>query len=164
MRKIALAPGGAKNVMRDDALRRWPIEHYAKLAILLREKGYEVVITGAETDGWCSEYFLGFENLIGKTGLLELIDFYKQCSLLITHDSGPMHLAKLSDCEVIALFGPTNPFERTGSPEKIHVIWGGKDLPCRPCYDGKNYPPCKSNICLKQITPEEVLELVELRK
>ncbi len=159
---IVIAPGGAKNLLRESALRRWPIHHYVKLVKLLNEKGFKVVLTGSDEDAVYAPYFTGLnvENFIGKTSLLELVDLYKNASLLITHDSAPLHLAKLAGVPCIALFGPTNPKEFVSNEEKIHVIWGGEDLPCRPCYNGKEYFKCENNQCLGKITPEYVLERV----
>ncbi len=156
---IAIAPGGAKNVLADDMLRRWPMTHYRALIELLTQKGYKVVVTGAETDTWCLPYLegLAFENLIGKKNLIELIEVYSKASCLITHDSGPFHLAKIAGCPCLGLFGPTNPLERTSNN---FFIWGGENLPCRPCYDGKKFAPCQNNLCLKRISPQQVFEKI----
>ena len=158
---IALAPGGAKNLLREDALRRWPIENYAALIKQLNHKNIPVAITGAPADDWVLPHLSGvvFENLIGKTSLLDLVAFYQRCRLLVTHDSGPLHLAKLASCKTIALFGPTNPRE-FASPDNI-VLWGGESLGCSPCYDGKNFAPCRNNRCMKNISPQEVLQKIE---
>lgn len=155
---IALAPGGAKNILANDALRRWPIQHYVDLARKFINKEIQVVLTGASSDEWALSYFkdLSCINLIGKLDLLELISLYQNAKLLVTHDSGPLHLAKLARCPVVGLFGPTNPWEKVGRHEKVHILWGGENLSCRPCYDGKTYAPCARNICLESIHPEEV--------
>ncbi len=148
-------------MLRDDALRRWPIENYAYLIKELSQRGIPVVVTGSESDAWVLPHFEGleFDNLIGKTGVLDLVAFYRYCRLLIAHDSGPLHLARLSPCKVIALFGPTNPREMIGDTRD--VLWGGKNLGCSPCYDGKTYASCQNNLCMKRISPQEVLLRVE---
>jgi len=158
---VAIAPGGAKNVLADDCLRRWPIESYSRLIRLLNDKGISVVVTGSEGDRWVTSYLpqTGIYNCIGQLDLMDLLAVLKNCSLLITHDSGPLHLAKLVQCPTVALFGPTDPFERTSCREKIHVIWGGKNLSCRPCYNGKTYRPCKSNICLSEVSSDDVFQM-----
>lgn len=158
---IVLAPGGAKNPMREDVLRRWDVTSYAELTRALTQKGYPVAVVGAPSDSWVLPHFKGldFDNLIGKTSLLELVAFYKRCRLLITHDTGPLHLGLLAGCKTLALFGPTQPREVVGS--HVDVIWGGEGLACAPCYDGKNYAPCKSNLCMQLIRPQDVLRRVE---
>ncbi len=158
---IILSPGGAKNLLADDALRRWPIEHYATLIRLLQELPFEVVVTGAPTDVWISDHFadLNYTNLIGKLSLLELVALLKEARLLITHDSGPLHLGKLVNCPTIALFGPTNPCEKVSKDENITVLSGGQRLPCHPCYDGKTYAKCSRNRCLHSVTPDKVFDI-----
>ncbi|HSX37332.1 MAG TPA: glycosyltransferase family 9 protein [Chlamydiales bacterium] len=155
---IALAPGGAKNILAEDDLRRWPVEHYAELAQKLKSCGIQVFLTGSSSDLWTVPYFEGLDcrNLIGKLDLLETIQLYQHIKLLITHDSGPLHLAKLARCPAIGLFGPTNPAEKVGKKDRIRVLWGGENLTCRPCYDGKRYAPCKQNKCLQEITVQQV--------
>ena len=157
---VAIAPGGAKNILADDGLRRWPPASYASLAKKLAGLPIHLAITGGESDGWIKKYFreIPYVDLIGKFELLDFIAFLKYCSLFITHDSGPLHLAKLAECPTIALFGPTMPAEKTGPNEKIKVIWAGERLACRPCYDGKTYAPCKNNLCLSSISPDKIFD------
>jgi heptosyltransferase II len=160
---IALAPGGAKNILSDDAQRRWPIEKYVELAEILVADGYSVVITGAASDCWVEKYFskLSIENYIGKTSLLELAALYSGVDLVVTHDSGPMHIAGLVKANLIALFGPTNPYEKIPKHDNVEFIWQGRKYPCCPCYDGRSYAMCNDNLCLKSITSTVVLERVK---
>ncbi len=159
---VAFAPGGAKNVLHDDALRRWPLHHYVSLAEKLIENGYEVVLTGAPDDDWIIPSFaaLNVIDLVGKTNLVELVALYGKCRVVVTHDSGPMHLAGLAGTSMVALFGPTNPFEKAPRSSKVRVLWGGDKLACRPCYDGKNYAACQNNVCLRQVSVDEVFNAV----
>ena len=164
---VAIAPGGAKNILADDALRRWPISSYASFMKGLSEYPVHLVVVGTESDRWVLEHFSGiqYRDLVGKLELLQLLSFLEASQLLITHDSGPLHLAKLANCPAIGLFGPTNPFEKVGKGEKIKVLWGGEHLACRPCYDGKTYAACKRNICLENVQPQKVLhEALQLLK
>lgn len=159
---IILAPGGAKNVLADDAQRRWPVEYYVTLAKALIERGNEVVLTGAASDAWVLPAFegLGVVNRIGELSLVELLEVYARAEVVVTHDSGPLHLARLVDAPVVALFGPTNPFEKTVQSDKLCVLWGGEHLACRPCYDGKRYASCQRNECMWSLQPEFVLQKV----
>ncbi len=158
---ILIAPGGARNSLRADLLRRWPIEHYAALIRALTAKGERIVLIGADNDREVLPALQGlsFESLIGETSLLELVALLQKSRLLITHDSGPLHLARLAKCPTIALFGPTPPevFARDCS----HLLWGGEGLPCSPCYNGKSFAPCDHHLCMKRITPQSVLSKVE---
>lgn len=163
---VVLAPGGAKNYLAEQALRRWPISSYQLLIKRLQDKGASVLITGSENDEWVTSYLEGLpvNNLIGKLSLLEMVSLLNQAALFITHDSGPLHLAKLAKCPTIALFGPTNPAEFASGIPWIEVIWGGEDLGCRPCYDGKTFPFCSHKTCLAALSVERVLETFSCRQ
>ena len=110
-RLIALAPGGARNPARDNPLRRWPLEHYAALARRLAANGDAVLLTGSDDDAWTRAAFAGIDvvDLVGATTLPGLAALYARCAAVVTHDSGPLHVARLVDARVVALFGPTIP-------------------------------------------------------
>jgi heptosyltransferase-2 len=162
---VALSPGGASTARTALQLRRWPIEHYVGLAESLIKLGYGVVLTGGPEDQWCYDSFSHLEvmNIIGKKSIVEQISFYSTCSLLVTHDSGPMHMASLAGIPVIAMFGPTNARQfEPRSPGSI-ALWGGENLPCRPCYDGRTYSACTRNVCLESVTAQQVVDQVVQR-
>lgn len=163
---VILSPGGAKNALADDACRRWSIEHYATLADRLISGGYNVVLIGAQTDEWVRDYFGGLDvvDLIGELDLRELLALFSAADLFVTHDSGPLHLAGMTEIEIIALFGPTNPWEKVPIRSNVHVIWERDAYACCPCYDGKNYALCKDNVCLRGITPDTVYENIRIRR
>jgi heptosyltransferase-2 len=157
---VALAPGGAKNLLRDDALRRWPLENYTVLAEKLLKQGFQVMVTGSPSDEWVKASFehLAVTDLVGQTSLTDLVALYGRCHLVVTHDSGPLHLAIASGAPVLALFGPTAPGEKVRAGEKVKVLWGGEHLACRPCYDGRHYAGCDDNQCLKSVTAERTFQ------
>jgi heptosyltransferase-2 len=155
---IVLAPGGAKNLLRDDALRRYPIEHYVTLAKVGFEQGKSVTIMGAPSDEWVRPYFSGlpvrFE--LGTVPLEEVPFWLQQFERLITHDSGPMHLGFMSGIPVTAFFGPTRAEEKVPpnyARNESQVIQGGQGLTCAPCYDGRNYANCSHQKCLTDLVP-----------
>ncbi len=158
-KKFILSPGGAKNLLSEDSLRRWPIENYVSLAQNLILDGHTVTIIGGPLDNWVEEYFahLNVHNLIGKYKLLDTIRIISKGDILITHDSGPLHLADLANIPSIGLFGPTSPYSFKSLHPKSKFIWGGQALSCRPCYDGKAYEKCSSNDCMKEISVSEVM-------
>jgi ADP-heptose:LPS heptosyltransferase len=96
-------------------------------------------------------------NLGGQTTLKELAYLYKSASLVITPDSGPMHIAAAVGTPVVALFGPTDP-SRTGPYGEGHVVVR-KEMPCSPCFLKK----CSTNRCMKEITVGEVFHEVKQR-
>ncbi len=157
--RIALVPGGGRNVMRESAVRRWPVSHYASVAQSLIADGCEVLLVGDANDEWVKPDFAGMPvvDCIGKTTLPETLALFADCDLVISHDTGPMHLAKLAGAPVVALFGPTMPAQFIVEDAMTKVIWGGADLACRPCYDGREFAACSNNICMSGISPEAVL-------
>lgn len=165
--RIILVPAGAKNLINGGLQRRWPVEYYHSLAgkLISQYKNCSIILAGSKDDLWASEKFKDLKvlNLIGETELLELIYLYNKCDILITHDTGLFHLAKLSNIKTVALFGPVNPIEMAGNHKNISWIWKGEDLPCSPCYDGKLFADCNNNICMQNISVEMVLnKIIEL--
>ncbi|EQC52714.1 heptosyltransferase [Bacteriovorax sp. DB6_IX] len=161
---IVLSPGGASNLLRDDNLRRWPIKNYVELAKKLLDLNRNVVIVGGPGDTWVTEYFDGLNvyNLVAETTLGDLYNICRGSKVTITHDSGQLHIANAAESRVIALFGPTEPSEKVlfRNSESLY-LWRGNKLQCSPCYDGKNYSStCEENICLKDISPDEVFSLI----
>ncbi len=78
----------------------------------------------------------------------------EQMNLVITNDSGPMHMAAASGIPCLALFGPTEA-RRTGPYGDIHGIMT-EEIDCRPCFSRT----CKldTQTCLRDISPESVYE------
>jgi 3-deoxy-D-manno-octulosonic-acid transferase/heptosyltransferase-1 len=137
----------------------WDNEKFAKLADLIQEQlKIKVVFTGSESksvEEIAAKMKSKFINLGGKTSLMELASLFKKARMLITTDSGPMHLACAVGKPVIALFGPTDP-KRTGPYGEGHIVIRD-NLSCSPCFLKK----CDMVNCMKNITPEQVYAVVE---
>lgn len=138
--------------------KRWPQEKFASLARGIIEKyKAEILIFGNRSEEKLGEVLIkGIEkdavNLIGRTTLRELMALVKRCSLFITNDTGPMHIASALNVPVVAIFGPTDPV-RT-SPLGVSTVIR-KEVNCSPC----RYRSCPLNHeCMERITVEEVLE------
>ena len=100
-------------------------------------------------------------NLSGKTTLRELASLLSICSVLLTNDSGPMHIADSLGTPLIALFGSTSPRLTGPFHQGRHVIQ--KQTPCSPCFKRK----CPIGLpCMEKIETEEVTQAVlkQLRK
>jgi len=159
---IFLAPGGATNPLQTTSLKRWPISHYVTLCKELLLKGFTIAVIGSDTDKWVVPYFskLPIKNLVGKTSLLDLLALFHKGELLVTHDTGVMHLAKLSSIKICGMFGPTNPFEFAPTTRQMMTMQGGQGLTCSPCYNGRAFSDCQENLCMKKLSPLMVLEKV----
>ena len=95
-------------------------------------------------------------NLTGETNLKQLIALMKNADLVISGDTGPLHIANSVGTEIIALFGPTRP-EITGprGSGRAHIFQHDVGCNREPCY----HLTCPDNICMQSITAEEVLEI-----
>lgn len=137
----------------------WSNEKFARLADLIHNKlSVQVVFTGSEkksSDEIVSRMTTEGINLGGETSLLELAGIYKKARMVISTDSGPMHLAAAVGTPVIALFGPTDP-ARTGPYGTGHeVVRAG--ISCGPCFLKK----CPTKKCMEEISPEQVFAAVK---
>ena len=160
---VALVPGGARNLVRDDALRRWPLENYVKVAEELLRRGFQVFVVGGPEDHWIDSSFdsLLVKNMVGNLTLPQLLVLFNSMDVVVTHDTGPLHLAGLTQTGIIGVFGPTDPLEKLPRKDRSIALWGGEGFACRPCYDGRNYAACKHNGCMHQVGPQMVLREIE---
>ena len=158
-KRVSLFPGGTSNVLGEQILRRWPIDSYAMVARLLLERKWEIVLMGGPEDAWVRSHFkhLPVTDCIGAFTLPEVISACDACDAVITHDTGPLHLAGLSKACLVGIFGPTDPSTRVPRRPDAVGIWGGQGFACRPCYDGRDFAPCQFNGCMHQVTPQLVL-------
>jgi heptosyltransferase-2 len=161
--RIAMVPGGAKNVLRDNPLRRWPVEQYVAAAAKLLERGYEVVLVGGPGDAWVLDSFseLSVVDAVGRFSLPETLALLDSAEVTVTHDTGPLHLAGITSTAIVSIFGPTRPYSFMPQRENCVALWGGEGFACRPCYDGRDFAPCTNNGCVQQVTVEMVLDEVE---
>jgi heptosyltransferase I len=136
----------------------WEDEKFARLCErIIQELNIPVVFTGSEdktVKAIQSFMTLPSVNLAGRTTLRDLARLYQKAALLITTDSGPMHLAAAMKTPVVALFGPTDP-GRTGPYGNGHMIIR-MELTCSPCFS----KTCETQRCMRDIKVEEVFEAV----
>ncbi|HEU4635966.1 MAG TPA: glycosyltransferase family 9 protein [Edaphobacter sp.] len=171
-RRIALFAGGVKHLIKEQAaglipeqaLRRWPVEQYSVLAQHLLDREWEVVLIGSSEDDWVRPYFakLPIFDAIGTLTLPEVVSACDSCDAIVTHDTGPLHLAGLSTTCIVGIFGPTDPSTRVPRRNSVVGIWGGQGFACRPCYDGQQFAPCQFNACMHQVKPALVLQQLDL--
>lgn len=146
--------------------RRWNSESYARVITALAEKYPDTVfvLTGSPSErAWVNEIENRIDasgknrvvNTAGKISLPELFAVIREAKLVITNDSGPMHIAYAMQKPVVALFGPCSPQQYGVNPNGI-VIY--KNIYCSPCVHDFIIPPCKGdNQCMKLISVDEVV-------
>lgn len=147
--------------------KRWPVPYWAALADrLIRERDAQIVLTGAPVDLPLIELVTrrmqerAF-NLAGMTNLPQLAALLARADLLISGDSGPMHIAGAVGTPLIAIHGPTDP-AHSGPVSPFATILRS-DIWCSPCYYAKDTADCRffTTQCMKNVTPNQVFEVVQ---
>jgi heptosyltransferase II len=146
--------------------KRWYPEEFAKVAFYLSDKYDILIFGGAGEENIANDIekilidkkVLNYKNLAGKTSLSELVNFISNLDLLITGDSGPMHLAASFEIPTVTIFGPTRDDETSQWMNRKSINLK-KKLDCQPCMLRKC--PLKHHNCMKLIKAEEVLGSVE---
>jgi heptosyltransferase-2 len=139
--------------------KRWQAERFVEAAVALRSKtNCRWVIFGGARDRDLAEKIAReagepILNLAGKTSLRELAAALKLCDLVLTNDTGPMHLAAAVGARVVAIFGSTSP-ELTGPIFSPRARIVREPVPCAPCFRRE----CPIDLpCLRGIAPETVV-------
>jgi ADP-heptose:LPS heptosyltransferase len=146
-------------------IRAWPLEYYYQLTDDLLQRGYAVCVIGLAEDKKVAAKILSHcqnSSCVDLTGytktIRELMRIFHFSSLLITNDGGPGHFAAMTPIPTIIFYGPETP-----------TLYGSMDdnavnfylsLSCSPCltaYNHRNSPCDGDNLCLKKISPDEVL-------
>jgi heptosyltransferase II len=155
-RFVALFPGASI------AERHWGAERFRGVAERLRASGITVVVVGGKDDTVEGEAIVhaGGLNLAGKTTLAETAAIIARSALLLSSDSGILHIAVGLGVPTVSLFGPG--IEAKWGPKGEGHIVLNKHLPCSPCTLFGTTPrcPCKAR-CLSEITVQEVAAAVE---
>jgi lipopolysaccharide heptosyltransferase I len=154
----------AINPMARWPTKLWEPQYFAALAERLEREGIRVVFTGGESDKPAIDEIARFmtrplRRLDGKTSLITLAALYRRAQVVVTTDSGPMHLAAAVGTSVVALFGPTAPW-RTGPYGSNHVILRA-DLSCSPCFKKQCLTTVyEERACMKRLTVDTVAQAV----
>lgn len=141
-------------------MKRWPLDHWKKL-ILMRPDDYFVVLGGPHDD-FCDELVKiapeRVKNLAGELSLIQSAHLVERSRLIISADTGLLHVADLFGKKGIALIGPTAFGFTSGKTITTLEV----DLPCRPCSkDGSG--KCSQKIyqrCMVEITPEMLSQTI----
>lgn len=153
--------GMAVGAMKGNA-KRWPIERYAGLARQCVQNGLKVVLFGTLKEKQLTQFVCeyagkGVHDLAGQTTLRELFALIEQCPLMLTNDSGAMHVATALQTPLLAIFGPTDP-QDTGPLGEMHTIIR-VELECSPCK--KAECPLEHHQCMRKISIDTVFEEIE---
>lgn len=142
--------------------KRWPAEHFRSvIAAVLARPGMGVLVFGGGSDvdlarSLCPAEGSNCKVLAGRTSLAELAAALKRCVVVVTNDTGPMHLAAAVGTPVVVPFGSTSPqLTGPGLPGDARHVLIQAEVPCGPCF----LRVCPADFrCLREISPERVLE------
>ncbi|MEW6314559.1 MAG: lipopolysaccharide heptosyltransferase II [Pseudomonadota bacterium] len=137
--------------------KRWPAKHFAELARQL-SAGYEIWLVGSNKDAAVGEEIRKLSNgacinLCGQSSLAEAVDLLASAMLVVSNDSGLMHVAAALDRTMIALYGSSSPAFTPPLSGRAHIM--KLDLPCSPCF--KRECPLGHFNCMNQLAPDDVL-------
>lgn len=141
--------------------RRWPAERFARVARELAARGVRVVVVGGGQEAELTKQVAGdiATDLGGRTDLPVLAALLAECDILLTNDSGPMHLAAAVGTRVLVLSGPADTRE-TSPCGSGHVYLQRLDLPCVPCV--RNECPRRGAGTFLPEAKQECLRLIEI--
>ncbi len=158
---LALCPGAEFG-----EAKRWPAEHYAKVAELKIRAGWQVWLFGSKNDHpGCEEIrarlIPGLReesvNLAGETSLAEAIDLLSAASAVVSNDSGLMHVAAALNRPLVAVYGSTSPQFTPPLADQVEIVRLG--LECSPCFERT----CRFGHydCLRELKPRPVIEALQ---
>jgi len=161
------ANAAASSVRSNIVNKRWPTEYYVELASRLAEMGCDVLVLGGPGENHLRPAFEPVAGpsvrvLIGRTSLATSAAIMKRCDVVVTNDSGPMHVADAVGARLVAVFGPTDP--RIVSPygQPGSVLRAREK--CAPCFDESVFPnrmaECRHQRCMRNVKVDEVFAAV----
>jgi len=157
---IAFCPGAEYG-----PAKRWPEKHFAELARLLAARGYAIWLVGSPKDQAVAETIAQDAtglciNLCGKTDIAEATDLLAAARLVVTNDSGLMHVAAAVGRPVIALYGSSSPQFTPPLAADARIVT--LNLECSPCF--QRSCPLGHLKCLNDLAPERVYAEIDFAK
>lgn len=140
--------------------KRWPPDYFAELAGSVLDDGWNLWLLGSDKDRPIAESICsaapGCVNLVGKTSLGEAIDLGSLADVVVSNDSGLMHVAAATGRAVVALFGSSDPNFTPPLTDRSRILH--LDLPCSPCF--KRECPLQHFRCMRDLRPSVVHQAV----
>ena len=153
---LALCPGAEYG-----EAKRWLASYYAEVAKQKIAQGWQVWLFGSDKDKATAEQINqevsgACVDFTGKTSLAEAVDLMSLVDVVVSNDSGLMHVAAALDKKIIALYGSSDPGFTPPLNNKAYVI--SLKLECSPCF--KRECPLGHTRCLTDIKPEQVIDAI----
>lgn len=146
--------------------KRWPERHFAALGDYAVSRGMNVWILGGPGDRVIAGNVLTMmsaasrictADLTGRTSLVDAVDLLAACVLVVSNDSGLMHVASAAGVPVAVVYGSTSPTFTPPLSERAEVV--SEYLSCSPCF--KRTCPLGHKNCLNQLLPARVEPIVD---
>jgi heptosyltransferase-2 len=143
--------------------KRWSTERFAEVADILAGDGYKIVFFGGTMDeAMVSEAVAAMKTrsfvATGKFTIGALAAAMSRCSLIITNDSGPMHVAISQRVPIVAMYGPSNP--KLYGPYTKNAIIVTAQPPCQGCAKAMRHT-CSDMQCMTRLSVEQVVSAAE---
>jgi len=147
--------------------RRWPRDNFVSLIghIAIKYPSLAIYLIGVSAEAPYTDQIAqktnlaNVKSLAGKTTMHQLILMIQKATLMVSNDTGPMHIAFSCKTPIICLFGPCSPDHYSLQLPNIKAIY--KKVYCSPCVHEFSQPPCKGdNKCMQLISIDEVLQQV----
>ena len=140
----------------------WPAEHFAELARQKLSENWQVWILGSENDAnTATQIQLATQNrcmnLAGQTKLVDAVDLMSLAKIVVSNDSGLMHIAAAVDAKLVALYGSSSPEFTPPLSRQQTILRTG--IECSPCF--KRSCPLGHTKCLTEISPDMVARAVQ---
>jgi len=151
---LAICPGAEFG-----SAKRWPEEHYAAVANEKLQAGWQVWILGSPKDQPVAKKIMELTqqqciNLTGQTQLAEAVDLLSLASVVVSNDSGLMHIAAALHKPLIAVYGPTTAAFTPPLHQQAKVL--SLSLECQPCF--QRICPLKHHRCMNELQPQKVID------
>lgn len=157
---LALAPGAEFG-----PAKRWPVEHYAALANHWLNHGWQVWLFGSPKEQSLTEAIQQLTqrrctDLAGKIELGEAIDLLSLATVVVSNDSGLMHIAAALQRPQIAMYGSTSPHFTPPLNDKASTV--SLQLACSPCFRRKCPLSGEQHLrCLTHLLPDQIIPLIQ---
>ena len=142
--------------------KKWPDENWAHIVDWLVQNKFTPILLGGQTEEKQCERIIALSgrpqaiNLCGKLSISQTAMLFEQIRLLISTDSGILHLAMLCNVPTVSLFGPSNPLK--WAPKGRQRIIIHKSLSCSPCSQFGNMQPCPNKrVCMLEISTTDAI-------
>lgn len=143
----------------------WETDRFSEVADRLMKMGFQVAFTGGKTDREtidkiCQSLLRKPVRWDGATDLKTLAALFQKATVVLSTDTGPMHIAAAVGTPVVALFGPTAPWRTGPYGNNHHVLRAG--LACSPCFRRKCLTGHYEEMaCMRRITVQQVVDAIE---